>query len=403
MAAFTGEPEEGLGPFWPDDVPHVVNTPRFMTLYDRLVTRGLRRDPHAVVLSASQVETDYETFDLMSTVAARALHGLAGSSTPRVALVLERALDLATTLLGAVRSGATVLIADPHSPVRETARLLELFAPDVVVADGDAGTGHHTVPIQTLADIDPGRADWKKPSPSRPAVALAWGDGIVYHSETSLLSGARALSEYFMLTANSRVAVARSASSWEWLWAALAVVEAEGSILAIHFQDDPIADLEAARPDVLWLDASTALGLLSDDVGIIDTVRQSCSLLLVSVEEPLPVRLRRRLQRAVGCPVLTTLGSPATGIIAASATQWTLDEAVGTPITGISVHALDPIANTVIEPRWDLLTYAGIGVSGQAVALSADGTTPGGFVSDDILNVGVPGRLDANGLLYLVS
>jgi len=163
--------------------------------------------------------------------------------------------------------------------------------------------------------------------------------------------------------------------------------------------------LDAANHERLggiWLDWAQAEALASDL-----RVRQRrghWEWVYISVDSPFSVRKRRRLGRLLGSQILTVLGTPATGPIAGSPRTWLIDEAVGTPMTGVDLFPVDSPAGRLAGAPWPLLTSASVGVKSTFFApeMSIEGTAPGRFISEDVFDTGTSGLIDANGFLYLV-
>jgi hypothetical protein len=106
----------------------------------------------------------------------------------------------------------------------------------------------------------------------------------------------------------------------------------------------------------------------------------------------------------LGSQILTVLGTPATGSVAGSPRTWFIDEAVGTPTTGVDLFPVDSPGGRLSDAPWPLLASASVGVKSTFVVpeMSIEGTAPGRFISKDVFDTGTSGMIDANGFLYLV-
>lgn len=98
-------------------------------------------------------------------------------------------------------------------------------------------------------------------------------------------------------------------------------------------------------------------------------------------------------------------GYPETGPIAAAHPSWHVDEAVGIPMTGADLVALNPRSGRAVETPWDLLTYAHIGVQTSALATNVGAAADEGAERIDTrcYNTRTPGVIDANGMLFLLD
>jgi hypothetical protein len=101
--------------------------------------------------------------------------------------------------------------------------------------------------------------------------------------------------------------------------------------------------------------------------------------------------------------VLTMFGTPATGPVAASPRDWSIDEAVGTPVTGVDLLPLDERRRPA-EPPWHPLTGARIGVKSSYFVpeMQIEGPAADRALEDGALDTAAHGWMDANGLLYLL-
>ena len=206
-----------------------------------------------------------------------------------------------------------------------------------------------------------------------------------------------------MLDKGELFTVSRPFSAWEGMIGLLAPL-AVGATAILH--SCSLAEvLDAAsrkRLTGIWLDWTQAEALASDlNVG---QRRGRLNWVYISVDAPFSVRKRRRLGRLLGSQILTVLGTPATGPVAGSPRTWLIDEAVGTPTTGVDLFPVNSLGGRLADAPWPLLVSAGVGVKSTLVVpeMSIEGTAPGRFISNDIFDTGTSGMIDANGFLYLV-
>jgi hypothetical protein len=71
-------------------------------------------------------------------------------------------------------------------------------------------------------------------------------------------------------------------------------------------------------------------------------------------------------------------------------------------MTDVDLVPVEPSSRAVAPPPWLLLSYAGIGVKTPALAVEVVGHDQGGFIDGGAYYTGDFGRVDANGMLYLL-
>jgi acyl-coenzyme A synthetase/AMP-(fatty) acid ligase len=387
--------------YWPDGVPRYSSMPR-VSVHDRVVRRWSRRRGDAPALTAGAVTLDYGALDVRTAAVAARIGALTGISERRVAIVTSDPGAGALVLLGALRAGAHALPLDPSVDRTDA---LDAFGAHLVVHDRDVDAGGD-VPSITLTDaleaIDDAELPEVRHDPGRLALSLVDAGRLVHHSEVSILRAAHAFAAFFSLSQESRVQVDLPFGTWEHVVGLLAPLEAGG--VAVFAARDLASDATDAvdahtgPASLRWIDETTAARWAAGSAPRADRP----AMLLVSVAGPFPLRARRHLRRATGGAVLTIYGTPATGPIAASAPAWHLDDPVGIPMTDVDLVPIDPRTRSVAVGPWVLLAHAGIAVKTPALAVGIEAQDPPTIV-DDTYYTGATGRIDANGMLYLLG
>lgn len=390
--------------YWPDGVPRYVSTPRG-TVMRTAVERWSRRAPEQVALRTPGGEVDFGTLHEGTRSAAdeiaAAIDPLATDAPPRLLMRASWTVGTIIGLLGGLDAGADVLLIDPTTPWDGVLEIGERHGFGYIVSPGRHGSTVEVEPLDSLRDLE---AHTEEPRTSG-RLCLLWGDALVLHGDQSLLGWALAFRAFAELEKGDRFVVLRPLSAWEGVIGLLAplVVGSTALIPDVGGVDDGLEFAEASGAAGLWIGSDQARQMSGG--GGPAPHRGAWRWIFVSVDKPWSVRERRRLGRLTGARVLTTFGTPATGPVAASPRTWSIDEAVGTPMTGVDLVPVDYVNGTVAEPPWPVLSHAGVGVTSAFLAkgITVEGVGPGGFVDDEVFDTGARGRIDANGFLYLVS
>jgi hypothetical protein len=399
--------------YWPDGVPRYQSPPR-STVYKTAVERWARRTPDNVALVRNGIQIDYRTLDeRVKSASARMRQAVGGrgndSRSMRVAVAATQGIDGAVAILGALHAGADTLLVDPATADAELRLVLMAFGCELLVTENTAGRqdGWNTANVQEISlPVAANRDNPELQSTDRSQagrLGFRWGDAVVLQPNAALLGWSLAFRAFAMLDKGELFTVFRPFSTWEGVIGLLAPL-AVGATSILHSGSlgEVLDATNHKRLGGIWLDWAQAEALASDL-----RVRQRrghWGWVYISVDSPFSVRKRRRLGRLLGSQILTALGTPATGPIAGSPRTWLIDEAVGTPMTGVDLFPVDGPAGRLADPPWPLLASAGVGVKSTFFLpeMSIEGTAPGRFISEDVLDTGVPGMIDANGFLYLV-
>lgn len=394
--------------YWPEGVQRYLAAPQ-VSIYELAVGRWARRYGDTPALAGLDQVMTFRELEQATARAAAACTERIGAQEPRLALAVRSPRSFALLILSVLRANGSILLLDGEAPWEEQAAALATFQANALVTDAPTGLGEEagvpTLAAEALLEADAAPSPAARADAGRPAIALVAEGGIVYHSHMSALSAAMAFAAFSLLEPETRMVVARPASSWEGLIGLLAPLQAGGAaVLSQSTASDEVADaITGTQADLLWIDEPTALALLEGGRALMEAVRQHCKATYVSVQRAFPKRLRRQLRRLLRTPVLTIYGYPATGAIAASHPSWYLNEAIGIPMTGVDLAPVQPETRQPVETAWEFLTHAGIGVRTRALAVEIAGAigVPG-FIEEGLWYSGDLGSMDANGMLYLL-
>jgi hypothetical protein len=380
--------------YWPDGVPRRASLPD-VTVADRVVRRWVRRRADEPALVGADGTVTYQRLGQLADGIAASLAGRAAGVPTRIAVAVADPVRSLILAMGALRTGAQVLLAAPDQP--ELARAVTRFGAQVSVIDAPTA-----VPLAVAESLDASallaqathhdEGGAHRHDPRRPAITLLDGEHLVHHSEVSALRAGHALGAFLSLGPHDRVLVDTPAASWEHLVGALGVLDAGGALVGSQPPPQVASDVT-----LWWVDVGHVPRIVDEPPGWL----RPGATILVSVREPMPVRLRRQLRRRTHARVLTIFGTAATGPIAASAPAWHLDDAVGIAVTDVDIVPVDPGSRAVAVGPWVLLDHAAVAARTPARALEIEGVDHDPFV-DDAYDTGVLGRIDANGMLYLL-
>jgi len=399
--------------YWPDGVPRYLTPPR-STIYKAAVERWARRTPDNIALDEDAVRIDYRTLnERVRNASVRIRQTVDGryddNRAMRVAVAASQGINGAVAILGALHAGADTLLIDPATSNSEIQQVLSNFGCGLLLADDAAGyqDAWNKVSVQEISlpltanGNDPEFFASDRSQAAR--LGFRWGGAVVLQPNATLLGWSLGFRSFAMLDKSDLFIVLQPFATWEGVIGLLAplLVGATAILHSGSLYDVPESTTHEHLKGVWldWVDAETLA--LSPNAR---ERRGRWEWIYVSVDSPLSVRKRRRLERLLGAQLLTILGTPATGPIAGSPRTWHIDEAVGTPMTGVDLFPVDSQAARLANPPWPLLAAASVGVKSNFLApeMSIEGAAPGRFISEDVLDTGVTGMIDANGFLYLV-
>lgn len=399
----------GLMPswYWPEGVQRYLKAPR-VALYELAVGRWAKRYGSDLALVAGGSSRSFRELDAACAIVAANYFSRLSDAPGRVALAVRAPEAFAPLLLGLLRADATLLVLADAPAGRGTDSLSE-FEPDLLISDDPAvaaGNVRREAPAAWLEGGAP-RPRPLNADPGRPAIALPGRDGLAWHSQMSLMSGAMAFAAFTRLEPPAKLLVARPPGAWEGLIGLLAPLQTGGAaLLDGRGDDDAVAALlRQHAPRSLWLDAAAAEALIGGPGPLVSAIRDERPDVLVTTTAAFPKRVRRSLRRLLRVPILTVYGYPETGPIAAAHPSWHVDEAVGIPMTGTDLVPLNPHSGRAVETPWDLLAYAHVGAQTNALATNVGAAAADGAdrIDTRCYNTRTPGVIDANGMLFLLD
>lgn len=382
--------------FWPEGVPRHMSVPR-ATAYANTVDRWARRRPESVAV-AGPAPLSYAGLDEQAKVVSANLRQL-GSEHDRIALVTGTDLASVIVLLGTMHSGIdTLLIDEATAPERRTELIRDFRATLVIAAHPIESINVETATLEEC--LVPSEDRTEMPTGGEGRVALEWDTSFVLHPTAALLGWALAFRAFAMIEPSQSFLTTHRLATWEGVTSLLAS-------LCVGSTHHLVGDLRATtplgpdRPSAAWIPGDQAMAIADHPQA--SRWLEGLEWVYLSVDESLPARTRRRISRRLGTPVLTILGTPATGPVAASPREWSIDEAVGIPFTGIDIVPLDDLGRPA-EPPWHLITAARVGVQSSLLGdgFEIEGPRRTSELPGPTIDIGSEGRMDANGFLYLL-
>ncbi len=394
--------------YWPDGVQRYLKAPR-VALYELTVGRWSRRygsDPALVTAAGSRTFAELDT--AAASVAARYLARYPDADG-RVAVAVHSPDAFAPLFLGLARAEALQLVFEAGS--KRAGEALAEFRPGLLITDGAPPPGVTAEVVSAAEFLEATRGPTQPargPDPARQCIAMpGHRSPLVWHSQMTLMSGAMAFAAFVNVQPASKLLVAKTMGSWETLTGLLAPLQA-GAPAILDPGDDAVALARLVRehtPRALWISADSAQHLLDAATLLVAAIRETRPDLLVTATRPFPKRVRRSLRRVLQTHVLTVLGYPETGPIAACHPSWYLDEAAGIPMTGVDFVPVNPETGKVVQTPWELLSYAAVGACTHALAPSVEAMDESGSDTIDsrCYNTGALGVMDSNGILFLLD
>ncbi|QXH58577.1 non-ribosomal peptide synthetase [Pseudomonas maumuensis] len=152
-----------------------------------LFAAQVRRAPDAVALQTDATQLTYRELDVQANRLAHYLIGLGVQPDTRVAVCLERGVQLIVGLLGVLKAGGAYVPLDPGYPDERLHYLLADSAPLALLVQG-ATRGLFDGQPTPLVDLDQGT--WQMHSDQAPALAELGGGHLAYVMYTSGTTGA---------------------------------------------------------------------------------------------------------------------------------------------------------------------------------------------------------------------
>ncbi|MFN3523113.1 MAG: amino acid adenylation domain-containing protein [Phenylobacterium sp.] len=121
---------------------HGLNETAFAYPKDRflheLIAEQAARTPRKVAAAFDNVEITYASLDASSNRLAQHLRGLAPTPGARVAVAVERSLDMLTALIAVMKAGLAYVPVDPTQPAARLTQVLEAAKVSAVICSDDA-------------------------------------------------------------------------------------------------------------------------------------------------------------------------------------------------------------------------------------------------------------------------
>lgn len=383
--------------FWPEGVPRHMSVPR-ATAYANTVERWARRRPESVAIGGRDA-LSYARLDEMGKTVSANLRLRLNSNDDRVVLVAGPDTESCVALLGAMHSGFDTLIIDEKTTPERQAELIEAYRATLVVASAHR-EGGNIAAITFDEVLSPKAQEPALPAGEHGRIAFEWNTSFVFHPTASLLGWALAFRAFTMLEPSHDFLTTHRTATWEGvtaLLAALCVGSTHNQLHDLRHQPPPGSD----RPSAAWIRGVEA-SIVADHPQASRWLEE-LEWIYVSVDEAMTARSRRRLSRQLRTPILTIIGTPATGPVAASPREWSIDEAVGIPFTGVDIVPIDDLGRPA-EPPWHLINSAGVGVQSSLLTdgFEIEGPRRTSELPGPVIDIGADARMDANGFLYLL-
>src|SRR5262249_30108913 len=147
-------------------------------LIHELFEEQAERSPHAVALVYEEQSLTYGALNARANRLAHRLREMGVRPESRVAICLERSLEMVVALLGALKAGAAYAPLDPAYPSERLAYMLEDSAPAVLLTHGavrSASAGRS--PSIPMLDLESDESQWVGQSEENPGRSAAGSDG----------------------------------------------------------------------------------------------------------------------------------------------------------------------------------------------------------------------------------
>jgi mycobactin peptide synthetase MbtE len=309
--------------------------------------------PDAVALVSGNRTISYRELNRRADAWAGALVTRGVAPGARVAILLPRSIELVTTLLAVLKSGAAYALLDPAWPAARVREMIEQLGARLSIVANDIPAGH-AVPVRSLPSEDLACAPAFRP------VAVRGSDPccIFFTSGTTgrpkgVLTPHRATARLFQrdgFASFSRETVMPLAAATPWdafsleLWGVLL----HGGVSVIV--DEPYLTGTELREcvsrhgvDTTWLTSSLFNMIVDEDLDTFDGLRQ----VLVGGERLSPAHVERFLRRHPSI-VLTNGYGPVESTIFTTTHRVCLSDCgrpggipIGRPVPGTGVHILD--------------------------------------------------------------
>jgi acyl-CoA synthetase (AMP-forming)/AMP-acid ligase II len=375
-----------LSAYWPEDTPRYAHIPLKtvgdVTIYPLAESAGDR----AALLTSSGALT-YRELAAKAKQFGAAMRSRV-SRGGRVAIALSDAAQMIIAAFGAFEADALAFISD-RMP---SAEVLAAFAPDLVIADGDAAADQAVAFDELMAGAGKeksGRPDFRSPILALP---MPDGKGEALHNHRSLAATAISLGKFYLLAEEITVLMLEPPASWCPLAVTLGALQRGATVIAGWERKPPVLP---EKIDYVVCGWQRANALLDDATGAALSGRIAAGL-IVAIEGAFSTSRRRRFARLLKTDILTAFGRNDLGPVVASHPAWFLNDAAGIPLPNVDLRPLNPADGTPLNIGWEVVDSAEIGVK-SALAPA------GGTIVDGWLRSGTIAQIDPTGLYFLLG
>jgi acyl-CoA synthetase (AMP-forming)/AMP-acid ligase II len=395
--------------YWPENVERHLGTPTTF-LDEYLVGRNVRRFGDSIAL-VSNTRWTYSELDRRISAIAAEISGRLNGDGSRVAVVANEDPCMTVAMfLGGLRTRQMVGLLDTSLSPEKADIVLTRLRPRIMI--GTIPQQWPRTNIPTIADSDlltmePGVLQRGNLSNRSPALLLpSYTEYLAQHSHHSLLSAIISMATFLRVPEATVHLSALPVLTWSGLLAAFLPLYVRGtSVLTVDHDPHRLAELVVThRPLSVWLPPDWAWKLAEEAPRtLISAIRQYVSWIVVPVEKPYPVGVRKRLRKTFRTPVLPLYGLPETGPAAATHPDWYyLDAAVGIPITNADLRFMDPESLDWVVVPWDMIRDAQVAVKGPQVMLGYDQPeATERYLREKWYLTDTIASMDSNGMFYL--
>jgi len=332
--------------------------------------------------------------DELSNLASQIASFISTHGYTTVACLCSDSLNMVTTVIGSLLSGARVYIDEQDSPA--LASRLNAVSPDIIITDGDIILGTNTKIIRFEESFSARKMEEFEPeipyaSFSDPVLMLPSGDDVVQHTHTSLLAMVVSFDKFFGEVLGSTTIVFGRLSRWHGVLGLLGAMLGGGPLV--------IGPIDPGAIDNSYL--------LTDAAGLYQLSPKLASKLryvIVAFDEYTKVSLRKLygLGKKLGVVIIPLLGCQESGPLIAPHPTWIPPHSLGIPLVNVTPVPIDPESGRLLKIPWQFLEMAELGVdtpSNMLGYISEEKTSS--TVIDGVVRTGYVVTSDANGLFSL--
>ncbi len=367
--------------FWPADVPVTVGTPRLL-LHDAVLRRWAQDTPEKTALVSSGTTVSYGAMEERSNVVARRLMEQ-GASNSSVVVALESQLDSVTVLLGALKAQCQVVFLKPLLSKDASPSSLTKIAPKTLFADDAAipvlknaeTAGARIIPKTTLREwLSSAPKEEREPLGtrfSREEIALIFlveKSGVleqVLHTHQSVLASLVSFTTFMAVGGEDTSLNTLPLAHWAGVLNVLSAMYWGGTaVLAGPEEERDLTGLLGRSAATYGLFDKGSLESIDLQIGGKGRSKVRWLGCLVQPGDVMAQGLHKKLEMALGFPILQVYGSPEAGVMLSNHWSWNVHGAAGIPLTNMRVTLLDPLTGGRIEEPWEMAEASRLAVSG---------------------------------------